>query len=219
MQPGECREYSGDQCRSFQDVRSQERCAHSQHREWEIWDANGAVGGMGHRTLNLCVLGSEQLQLVTRVTRCKQAQGLCGGRFHKQQTQCAEQWWLESTLRWGEEQGRSLHMYTGNRGYTYTRHGTGTRVCSQRGDTHGCAQSKGECEGRTVHTAWTACREAGCKATSTAEGCICTLLHLGPTALLPPLSSLPPCPQQLPRALFKSHGIQEWEQVGPHARC
>lgn len=61
----------------------------------------------------------------------QQLQGLCGGRFHKQQTQCAEQWWLESTLRWGEEQGRSLHTYTGNRGYTYTRHGTGTRVCSQ----------------------------------------------------------------------------------------
>lgn len=61
----------------------------------------------------------------------QQVQGLCCGWFHKQQTQCAEQWWLESTLRWGEDRGRSLHMYTGNRGYTCTRHGTGTRVCSQ----------------------------------------------------------------------------------------
>lgn len=40
--------------------------------------------------------------------------------------------------------------------------------------------------GQRVHGV-RACREAGCKATSTAESCKCTLLHLGPTASLPPL--------------------------------
>lgn len=61
MQPGgsaqSIQEASAEASRT---VRSQGRWAHSRHREWGIWDANGAVRGMGHRTLNLCGLGSEQ---------------------------------------------------------------------------------------------------------------------------------------------------------------
>lgn len=63
----------------------------------------------------------------------QQVQGLCGGQFHRQQTQCAEQWWLESTLRWGEEQGRSLHMYTGTEATPMLDTGLG----------HVCAHSEG----------------------------------------------------------------------------
>lgn len=110
-------------------------------------------------------------------------------------------------------------MYTGNRDYTTLDTGLG----------HVCAHSEGTLmavlRARVSVRAGlcTLCRQSAerqaARQPAQLRAAKCTLLHLGPTALLPPLSSLPPHPQQLPCALLKSRRIQEWEQVGPHARC
>lgn len=46
-------------------------------------------------------VGPEQWRLFTQSNTVQHERGLCGGQFHRQQTQVTEQWWLGSTLRWG----------------------------------------------------------------------------------------------------------------------
>lgn len=67
-----------------------------------IWDANSAVRGMGHGTLWIYVVSVQSNGSCShRATWCNTYKDFVVASSTDSRHKCTEQWWLESTFRWG----------------------------------------------------------------------------------------------------------------------